>query len=967
VLPWSLPAPYCSGASHAVTHRSWSERSESSRCARTATVRAVGDGGTFAVRGGPQSADSRGARAAPVSVGKRTLVPQLSESAPALAGMARDTGAQLPSVGTSREGYGGHDVLELFGRPSHDPDPAASSAPSAHVDRGAPHTPASPTANVPGTADLATWVGAGKAGRNFRNATVETFVDPASTQSVEVNTGWTLAEYDQLEIGTNAVMEVDRRIHIRLNRGVVVAKSRVRAFFHADRLPNDVHAAVHAPARLIHHDGAIFATDHRGTHLLRSLDHSLLEQPSAAALLARELMLGFQTEPAQRIREADRFVAVTLPTYGQNMLLVETIMRDAPPVAVALQHYVRARLNYETPSPEALSRGRHQIARIHELLQCSWTGYEGTDLMVQLGQMRDGFQQLLATAEAAKPAEKHMLHHAADLVAAIGQAGVGLVLALKEVGLMARDLGLWGLDQLANVAGQDIDWRAASSVGKAYESGKSTGEILAAMVGGVIDSWQNAIEHAENGDYSKVMALGAELALDIALTAVTAGAATSGFTVTRVAEHALVLADDVAERLARRTQALVQRAEHALRRAPDEARAALLDTIDTVSGWLTGLRDSVRVAHAGAGTVRVIDKTAITTAIQRSRGLRALDSAKAAMNQLRGGTARAQGASVIEQLQRLANVSKMPDAIYAVARRIAAGQDKARFVGALDRLLKGTAKALDDEVVSGVLRRAADAVDPIGFLDNVESVMRRKGLTANARKALVRQAVLRESPLDLRWLRELTDLPSYMLEYMALDPATPWRTFMKVSRKPSDYFPSSLKKSLKYSDYADAGAKLRGVAGELTFVVEGIELPGGLKVVARQVDAGGRVIDFGLRDASGARALLEVKAWTAKRWVNELASAEVKKPKEAFKRLTKQLKAANAIGPVYLAVSDSIGTQISALERVLSQAGLRRVHVVTFSEARLKEISRTLRKGLGLAVATVMTSADQLTDGEYDD
>jgi hypothetical protein len=79
------------------------------------------------------------------------------------------------------------------------------------------------------------------------------------------------------------------------------------------------------------------------------------------------------------------------------------------------------------------------------------------------------------------------------------------------------------------------------------------------------------------------MGLGAELALDVALTAATAGAATAGRTARRLADNALVLADDIAESLARRTQALLQRTEHALHRAPDEARAALLDTIDTVS------------------------------------------------------------------------------------------------------------------------------------------------------------------------------------------------------------------------------------------------------------------------------------------------------------------------------------------------------------------------------------------------
>jgi hypothetical protein len=851
---------------------------------------------------------------------------------------------------------------------------APSSAPTVHVDRGAPPAPVSTQSNAHGANELGAWAGAGNAGRIFRNATVETFVDPASNEAAEVDTRWTLAEYDQHEIGTSAVMEVDRRIHLQLARDAVVIKSRARAFFHAEQLPNDVHAALHAPARLVKHDGVILVSGPQGMHLMRSLDHSMREAPSAAALLAREPMLGYETEPQQRLREADRFISVTVPTYDSNMLLVESILRDAPHVAIALRHHVKARLSYETPPPDALSSGRHLIARIDELLQFSWTGYEGSRVMMQLGDMRDRFHELVTSADAAKPAEKHVLDHASDLVMAIGKAGVGLVVAAKEIGLMARDLGMWGLDKLANVAGYDIDWTAASSVGKAYESGKSTGEILAAVVGGIIDSWQSAIEHAENGDYSKLMDLGAELALDIALTAATGGAATAGVTAkragaaARLADHALVLAEDVAGALMRRTEALLQRAKQALRHAPDDARVGLFDTIDIISGWLTGLRDSVRVADAGIGAVRVIDKTAITSAIQRSRGLRAIDRARDAMTRLRGGTARAQGASVIAQLERLANVSKMPDTIYAIARRVAEGQDKARFVGALDSLFKGTAKVLDEDVLTGVLRRVADAANPLAFLDNVEWLMRRRGLAATARKALVRQAVLRDSRLDLRWLRELTDLPDYMLEYMALNPATPWRTFMKVSKKPSDYFPSSLRKTLKRADYADAGAKLRGVAGELTFVIEGIDLPGGLKIVARQVDAGGRIIDFGLRDASGALAFLEVKAWTARRWATELAAVGARRPGKAFARLIKQLRAATSTGkPVYLAVSDAIGVQSTALREALKQAKLRQVKVVTFSESKLKDTSRTLRKGLGLAGVTAVITTDQLANGDEGD
>ncbi len=93
---------------------------------------------------------------------------------------------------------------------------------------------------------------------------------------------------------------------------------------------------------------------------------------------------------------------------------------------------------------------------------------------------------------------------------------------------------------------------------------------------------------------------------------------------------------------------------------------------------------------------------------------------------------------------------------------------------------------------------------------------------------------------------------------------------MKVSRSPSDYFPSSVKKLLESGDYEKAAANLRGVAGEMIFVIDEHELPGGLKIVSRQVDAGGKKIDFGVQDAAGNPAKLEVKAWNQKRWQREL-------------------------------------------------------------------------------------------------
>jgi hypothetical protein len=127
--------------------------------------------------------------------------------------------------------------------------------------RGGPAAPAGGAA----ASGLGDWVGAGKAGEVFQNATTEVFVDGATKDALELQTRWALAEFQSYELGTDAVMEVERTIHIRLARGSwILVRSRARAWFHADRLPNDVHAALHAPAKRVKHEGSIVVTDDKG-------------------------------------------------------------------------------------------------------------------------------------------------------------------------------------------------------------------------------------------------------------------------------------------------------------------------------------------------------------------------------------------------------------------------------------------------------------------------------------------------------------------------------------------------------------------------------------------------------------------------------------------------------------------------------------------------------------------------------
>jgi Domain of unknown function (DUF4157) len=915
---------------------------------------------------------AEGAYAPDTPDGEQLLAHELTHVVQAYQGRTRTGGAgiEISSPGEALEREAEEVAARLLGtrraalQPAPRPAPAipTPAVPTLYLDRSPPKQ----NAPAPRTHALGSWAGAGKAGKLFQHATTEAFVDTQG--SFELRTRWTLAEFASYELGTDAVMEVRRTIRVQLARGAaILVESRARSWFHADQLPNDVHAALHAPAKRITHDGSIVVTDDRGLHLLRTHPHPLGPAPSPAAMLASEPMLGFATPPEQRLREASHFVAHTVPRYDENMLWIESIMRDAPAAALGLRAHIKAKLGYESPPQDALAVARHTIARLETVISHAATGYEGTALLMHLAALRQHLAELLRAAEQAKPSDKALWEHALDGVQAIGKAVVGLGVAVKEIAFMARDLGMWGLDAIAGALGSNLDWTAASSIGKAYQAGKSTGEIFTALVDGVIDQWSKALEHAGNGDLSLLMDLGAELALDLAIEVATAGAATSGVAATRAgtAARVLELTHDAAEALARRADGVVAKTRAAIERAPAAARQALLDSLDVATGLANGLRHALQQAAPGVGPkLALLDPGAIPRAIQHVRGARAIGDAKAAVAGLRGPAARAQGQGVIAALEQLAKKAGMPDAISAIARRIADGGDTAGFVSKLHDALGTWGRQLDGEVLAGVLRRAADAVDPASFLGNVDWVMHRR-IKLEARKQLVRQAVDRADPLDLRWLRVLTDLPDEMLEFMALDPSTNWKTFMKVSDRPSDYFPSSLKKLLTKADYARAAGKLRGVAGELIFVIDDLELPGGLKIVGRQVDAGVKKIDFQLENAAGRRAKLEVKAWNEKRWTRELdANSNQHQLQGMTKRMVEQLQAATRTGEaVYLAVSDAIGAEMSRLRKLLSEHGLRVVDVITFPEGKLRDASARLRKGLGMGAAGLaLVTADDLAE-----
>jgi hypothetical protein len=815
------------------------------------------------------------------------------------------------------------------------------------------------------------WAGVGEAGKVFQTSSHENFVDLAWKETVEVSTDWTMAEFKSHELGTDAVLEVSRTIKMRdAHNQSILIRSRGRTFFFADKLPNDVHAAVYAPAKSIKHDGVIQITSGDTIKAMQTMDHKLAGSGSLAEMLNSEPMVGFDVPPKDRLAQFGKFTRGTLPGYERNLSLIESIAVNAPRARAEVQEYIKQKLDYRTPNGDLLRSADLVITSIRELRTYSWTGYETSDLYYWLDQVSDKLAGLVSYARTVKPKEKDGWDHALDLVKAVGKAIYGLGVAVKELGAMARDATMKGLDKIANVFGYEIEWKAWSGVGKAYEQGKSTKEIFTAVANGFVDQWKDAFDRASNGDYSGLMDLGAELALDIALEVITVGAATPAVAAKRIGTVARMASFtvDAAATLRKRTDDLLKAGKNLIEKVPATARRKFEDLMDSMEGFGYALKHEV--VPIGAGRV-ALDVNTIPQAIARVKGERAMKAAGRAIDKLSGGTKKI-GKSVLQKLDDLQ--AKMPDAVHSLAARVAKpGGDK--LIKALDRALPSI-KKLDDDVAAAALRHAADAVDPVAYLDNVTWVMKHDGIKVAARKELVRQAVMREKPLDLTWLRN-TELDNITLEFLAMDPATNWTTFMKVSSKPSDYFPASLRKKLKKSAYVDAGAKLRGVAGELSFVVNTKNLPAGFKIVARQVPAGGKVIDFKLLDAAGNPAILEVKSWNAQRWTKEI-DANLGQPKGKLSGGTKsmigQLQAAKAVPAgkskkmtVYLAVSDVIKeADLVRLAGLLKRHGLGDVVIHRFPEASLKATRDKLRDAMGLpvagAAATALVTADTVAD-----
>ncbi len=859
-----------------------------------------------------------------------------------------------------------------------------SAAPSAevHFDRGAP--PAPPAGGQPppesfhsdGRPALLEWAGVTPL-RDVRE-TKDAGVDDVKGGTVAYEAEYAFALQGDREVGSKAVFAVKRAYRVVLTGGLKATITiDSRAHLNALTAPNNLHAMTELAAVWAAHD-ALITVEGPETNQVPPVTRHARGQ-SLSDLIANDPLLAFDTSAEDRAAHLQRRV------FGlrERDRLVKNVRKLAPDILKSVERlkaHTAAMKNHLDGDRESLLDAEDLLAQIAALkaqLQLDVERKEGATES-QLKEAEELHKALLSAyveAKNAKHPDRSLADHAKDVAMAPVHAVVGVGEGAVELGKMGVDGVRATADAVANLFGSDIEWNAYSGVGKALQDGKGAGEILVAAWDGFVDSIDKAIEQAKNGNYGPLLDLKASIELEVAITLATGGSYAPAAVGAKVATAART-AVNVTKELAEATAKLTRRTAKALK----DARQLL--KMPGVKAWakdfVEGLADSLDTLGKRAALAEGAPDELLRHLPDAEEGNRmfrqsALDVAKgdaAATLKKRGGAkgkrmSAAEANHLVLRLEGLIDKASGSREIKAVFEAMKRVDNLPGYVDAIERLLALTTRIEQPDLLK-VLKRSTAVVDGAQFLDDVAWVAKRD-ISAAARSTLFDKAARGMAP-DFAWLKKTTLTDRY-LEYLAENPATNWKAFMKVSAEESDQFPMPVgERGLDGGDHAQAATKLRGVAGEL--VVKDMKLPGGLKIVRDQVDANGKLIDFGIVDASGQPALLEVKAWAPKKWKQQLAAHKNRKGDEALVHALSQLEAATRTGkPVYLAVSDKLDAKtLETLKEVLAAEELP-VKLVPVSETAIKSTAHDLRAmmGIGAGVAFFLDNDDDSMGSEDDE
>ncbi len=862
----------------------------------------------------------------------------------------------------------------------------ASAAPSAevHFDRGAPPAPAPPEGgeappapfHSDGRPQLLEWAGVTPL-RDVRE-TKDASVDDVKGGTVAYEAEYAFALQGDREVGSKAVFAVKRTYRVVLTSGLKATITiDSRAHLNALTAPNNLHAMTELAAVWAAHD-AVIHVEGPDTNQVPPITRHARGQ-SLSDLIASDPLLAFDTSAEDRAAHLQRRV------FGlrERDRLVKNVRKLAPGILKSIERlnaHTAAMKEHLDGDRESLLDAEDLLARIAALkaqLQLDVERKEGAT-EAQLKEAEDLHKELLAAyveAKNAKHPDRSLADHAKDVAMAPVHAAVGVGEGAVELGKMGVDGVRATADAVANLFGSDIEWNAYSGVGRALQDGKGAGEILVAAWEGFVDQIDKAIEQAKNGNYGPLLDLKASIELEVAMTLASGGSyapAAVGQKIGSVARKVGAATKEVAEATAQ----LAKKTAKALK----DARELL--KMPGVKGWakdfVEGLTDSLGTLGKRAALAEGAPDDLLKHLPDAAEGNRmfrqsALDVAKgdAAKTLKRRGGAKGKRMSAAEANHLLLRLEGLIDkasggreikAVFEAMKRV---DNLPGYVDAIERLLALTTRIEQPDLLK-VLKRSTAVVDGAQFLDDAAWVAKRD-ISAAARSTLFDKAARGIAP-DFAWLRKTTLTDRY-LDYLAANPATNWKAFMKVSAEGSDQFPMPLgERGLDQGPYADAAVKLRGVAGEL--VVKDMKLPGGLRIVRDQVDANGKLIDFGIVDAKGQPALLEVKAWTPKKWKQQLAAFEKGKDAGALIHAFSQLDAAVRTGkPVYLAVSDKLDAPtLETLKATLAGEQLP-VKLVPVSDSAIKSTAQELRAALaiGTGVAFFLDNDDDTMGSEDDE
>jgi hypothetical protein len=882
---------------------------------------------------------------------------------------------------------------------------AVTAAPAAdvHLDRGNRAGP-DDRGFSDGRPELLDWAGAAPI-RDTRTHQ-KTATATAGDDSLKILTEYAYGVQTNREMGGNAVYAVRRTMRAVLrSRGkadqVVDLVVKSTAYLGVDTRPRDITVLVNTPAVLANNVGELEVHEPYSSRVPSGELHA--RGKSLADLVGGDRLIAFETPAAERLSLLEQRLH-TMRTGDILADRVDHMIDNTKPHIAQLKEHKRLKEAYRDGNwahVEAAGKFLEAFRTDIETLEQNIArgAYDPTDGKKQLERLEAAYHELYFHYEQARRAharQKGLAEHAWDIGGAQLRATGKLIGGFVEVGRMIRDGVTKVADEIVQgVSDYQIDWEPYSAVGKAYAEGKTTTQIAEMAIDGMVTEVKEAFERAKNGDFSAVSELAAGVAQDVALTFATGGGgavATGARFVVKTGE-VLANAAKFSKHLLARLPEIAERAKQLAKLAPTEmARRATL----MLGGWIEDLVTPLRhyATAGGPDAFLLLDKA---KGLFRTRQLdEVVGSTAKALAKRRGGSS----VNVTRFATRLTARAAGPAhkaTVVRVVEMLAHVKDPAGYTRRVTALLDGG--RLTPEDLFGVLARSIDFAagkgDVAKFLDDVAWFAGRK-LNAAARSNVLRRVAAGEAP-DLAWLRSV-GLTEKRLEFLADNAATNWKSFMKVSEKPSDMFPMKLdKRGLDNKAYADAGAKLRGAAGEI--VVGEMPLPDGLKIVRSQVEPTfsddvarttgarrGKIIDY-VVNANGQPGWLEVKAWSARTWIKQL-DGYTKHEQDASKweqlhHLLTQLDAAKQAVPsipgarlkpgtkaqVYLAITDKLADdKVKLLERVLAGEGHANVKIIKFSDDKVKAVAKELKQamvmtGVGAAVIDAAIDDDSEAGG----